>query len=429
MSDTDPSGFEEARAPWRQDWESIERDSGSTRERCRPSRGCWSSDPNGNFVWSMGLTQHAHGVDNVQALVNVGLGPGLAGPSEPGPDADPGPLGVQGGAEVGCAPGLEPNTARISGAPWGFRCRAGRPWTAAARSRPPRTGDVDVFWIVGGNFLETLPDAAGVAARSRGRRSGFHQDIVLTSIDAGAALGHGGPVPGHDALRVAGRRHRDLDRAAHHLLARDPRAAASARRGRSGRSSARSRRACGRTARRRSASGPRRPSGTRSPRAIPLYAGIETPASQGDQVQWGGARLYADGASRRRTARRTSCGGRPAGASPRRLVLRLDPPRQAVQLDGAARGRPADRRRARRRPDRGRRRERSAAAEGDASASSRDRRRVRGRARIAPIKPGNLEVHWPEGNVLLGTQIDPDSGEPDYNALVRLEKLELFRRL
>jgi hypothetical protein len=45
-----------------------------------------------------------------------------------------------------------------------------------------------------------------------------------------------------------------------------------------------------------------------------------------------------------------------------------------------------------------------------------------GHARIAPIKPGNLEVHWPEGNALLGTQTDPDSGEPDYNARVRVEK-------
>jgi hypothetical protein len=40
----------------------------------------------------------------------------------------------------------------------------------------------------------------------------------------------------------------------------------------------------------------------------------------------------------------------------------------------------------------------------------------------APIKPGNLEVHWPEGNVLLGNTIDPDSLEPDYNAVVTIER-------
>jgi anaerobic selenocysteine-containing dehydrogenase len=48
----------------------------------------------------------------------------------------------------------------------------------------------------------------------------------------------------------------------------------------------------------------------------------------------------------------------------------------------------------------------------------------RGAVRICPIKPGNLEVHWPEGMCLIsGSVVDAESGEPDYNALVRVEKL------
>jgi anaerobic selenocysteine-containing dehydrogenase len=47
-----------------------------------------------------------------------------------------------------------------------------------------------------------------------------------------------------------------------------------------------------------------------------------------------------------------------------------------------------------------------------------------GRLRAAPVKPGNLEVHWPEGNVLLSASaIDHASMEPDYNAVVTLESL------
>ena len=45
-----------------------------------------------------------------------------------------------------------------------------------------------------------------------------------------------------------------------------------------------------------------------------------------------------------------------------------------------------------------------------------------GRIRISPIKPGNLEVHWPEGMPLLSDAVDRQSGEPDYNALVRVAK-------
>src|SRR5262249_54455917 len=47
-----------------------------------------------------------------------------------------------------------------------------------------------------------------------------------------------------------------------------------------------------------------------------------------------------------------------------------------------------------------------------------------GRARIDAMKPGHLEVHWPEGNVLLAREaIDAASREPDYNAVVTPEKL------
>ena len=49
--------------------------------------------------------------------------------------------------------------------------------------------------------------------------------------------------------------------------------------------------------------------------------------------------------------------------------------------------------------------------------------RFDGRVFRAPIRPGNVEVHWPEGNALLGPEIDPESLEPDYNAVVTIEAL------
>jgi anaerobic selenocysteine-containing dehydrogenase len=61
-------------------------------------------------------------------------------------------------------------------------------------------------------------------------------------------------------------------------------------------------------------------------------------------------------------------------------------------------------------------------SEGDPVRLVSDAGDFRGGVRFAPIKPGNLEVHWPEGMPLLSTATDPESGEPDYNALVRVEK-------
>jgi hypothetical protein len=47
-----------------------------------------------------------------------------------------------------------------------------------------------------------------------------------------------------------------------------------------------------------------------------------------------------------------------------------------------------------------------------------------GKVYTAPIKPGNLQVHWPEGNVLLDRSKRSSEGVPDYNAVVCLEKVE-----
>jgi len=53
-----------------------------------------------------------------------------------------------------------------------------------------------------------------------------------------------------------------------------------------------------------------------------------------------------------------------------------------------------------------------------------DHGRMEGRVFLAPITRGNLQVHWPEGNVLIPRGIiDPVGGVPDYNAQVRVEAL------
>jgi anaerobic selenocysteine-containing dehydrogenase len=54
--------------------------------------------------------------------------------------------------------------------------------------------------------------------------------------------------------------------------------------------------------------------------------------------------------------------------------------------------------------------------------------RFEGRVMLAPIAPGNLQVHWPEGNLLIRRGVtEPNSGVPDYNASVVVEKLEYDR--
>jgi anaerobic selenocysteine-containing dehydrogenase len=50
--------------------------------------------------------------------------------------------------------------------------------------------------------------------------------------------------------------------------------------------------------------------------------------------------------------------------------------------------------------------------------------RFRGRVKISPVAPGNLQIHWPEAQVLIDhTKRSPEAGIPDYNAKVQLKKV------
>jgi len=47
--------------------------------------------------------------------------------------------------------------------------------------------------------------------------------------------------------------------------------------------------------------------------------------------------------------------------------------------------------------------------------------RLAGRCHIAAMRPGNVELYWPEGNVLIPRGIiEPGSRIPDYNAMVQI---------
>ena len=129
----------------------------------------------------MGLTQHVHGVDTVRALVNVGLARGLPGRPNRGLMPIRGHSGVQGGAEVGCTPRPgEPGLARWEKL-WGFPVPRADGLTASDQVDASAAGAIDVFWIVGGNFLETLAGAARNRAALARPGLRIHPGIVSTA--------------------------------------------------------------------------------------------------------------------------------------------------------------------------------------------------------------------------------------------------------
>jgi molybdopterin-dependent oxidoreductase alpha subunit len=426
------AGFDDARArALGTVWEALERESGASRGEMEAFARLLVQRPNAIFVWSMGLTQHRHGVATIRALINVGLARGLPGRPNRGLVPIRGHSGVQGGAEVGCVPGLDEGTRSRWAEVWGFDPPTHAGWTTAEMIDRAAAGDLDAFWIVGGNFLETLGDEARSRRALARPALRVHQDIVLSS--SMLVEGEGDVVVLPAATRyesVGGGTETSTERRIIYSPEIPGRRIGSARPEWQvfGDVMARVRPEDARRIRFESAEAIRE----EISRAIPLYRGIERLRVKGDQVQWGGRLLYEDGRFATSDGkahfslvapigRRSDAG--PVSAEPGQQNLFFVSTRRGKQfnsmvqrdqdpLTGASRDdvfiSPEDLRRLH-------------LEEGAAVNLTSEDGTFRGRLKSAAMTPGNLEVHWPEANVLLcGRAIDPESHEPDYNAVVRL---------
>ncbi|MBA3307389.1 MAG: FdhF/YdeP family oxidoreductase [Chloroflexi bacterium] len=182
-------GWPELRAELaQQTLEDLARWSGSSVEDFRRFARMYAAARSAVLVWSMGITQHVCGTDNVAAIINLALARGNVG--RPGAGLMPirGHSGVQGGAEMGCyatvLPGgvpIEQESAEALTAQYGFRIGAERGLSAAEMVEASGRGELDVLWSVGGNFLDTLPEPAAVHAALERVPLRVHQDIIISS--------------------------------------------------------------------------------------------------------------------------------------------------------------------------------------------------------------------------------------------------------
>ena len=419
------AGFNEAKAAVeRQDWDLLEHESGVTRREMRRFAEILRDAKSGIFVWSMGLTQHAHGVDTIEALINVSLARGWVGQEKTGLMPIRGHSGVQGGAEVGCAPWLDKIQQERFEEVWGFTLPTFRGLSASEMVAAAYRGEIDVFWMVGGNFLETLPDPAAAGQALENVRTRIHQDVVLSSmmllppkdtvIVFPATTRYESPGGGTETSterriifspEIPGRR----------IGSAKPEWEVF------GEVAVRVRPELKDKIRLTSSQQIRDEMGS----AIPLYAGIERLSSEGDNFQWGGNALFADGKFATPDGKAIFSAVAPKERRAPKGMFYLST-RRGKQFNSMVH-RAID-------PLTGASRDDILISREDANRLGVENREpIRlassvgtyvGRAMIDEIKPGNLEVHWPEGNCLLSREeIDIASREPDYNAIVRIEKM------
>ena len=122
------------------------------------------------ILYAMGITQHAHGTDNVRAISNLALLTGNVGKEGAGVAPLRGQNNVQGGGDMGALPNLLPGYSRVDVQE--ARDRFTRVWGTEPPGEPgiPLTemwdaildGRIKAMWIVGENPFLSDPDASHV---------------------------------------------------------------------------------------------------------------------------------------------------------------------------------------------------------------------------------------------------------------------------
>jgi molybdopterin-dependent oxidoreductase alpha subunit len=424
------AGFSELRAQLEgQSWQDLEAASGSTRDEMLAFARMLAVARTAVFVWSMGVTQHSFGDDAVRAVVNLALTKGFVGREKCGLMPVRGHSGVQGGAEMGAYsttfPGGLPvnatNAAKLAEI-WGFEVPSTPGMTTPEMVDAAHQGRLDALVMSGGNFTEVLPAPAYVREALSRVAVRAHLDIVASSqmlVPPGEAVVL---LPVETRYEMAGgvTETSTERRVIYSPDVPGPRVKeARPEWDIFGELAARVR---------PELAGKVRFASTREIReeiskTVPQYALIRTLEREGDQFQYGGERLCRgwqfptpDGKAHWSVVPLPERDV-PAGSflvTTRRgrqfnsmVQGGLDPhtgaSRDAVLVnpaDASALG----------------------VGDGDPVVLRSDAGEMTGRARFAPVARGTLQVHWPEGEVLIGpAKRSALSGIPDLTAVVTLE--------
>lgn len=444
------NGFEELKASLdAQSWEELERISGASKEEMYAFAKMVGEAQKAVFVWSMGITQHECGEDNVRSIINLALTKGFVGREGCGLMPIRGHSGVQGGAEMGCYatvfPGgkpITPENARQLSEQWGFEVPTTKGLIAPEMINAAYEGQLDVLFSVGGNFLEVLPEPDYVEAALKRVPLRVHMDIICSSQMLVEPADTVVLLPASTRYEVPGgvTETSTERRVIFSPEIPGPRIGEArpewevfmelARRVRPEIADKLHFSEVGVSPALEDGTG-KMPIAQESTTAIrqeiaqviPQYAGIQHLKEAGDQFQYGGSHLCfgwnfptADGKARfaelspfqRELPEGCFLVATRRGKQFNSMVQERKDSitgamREAVlmsQVDADQLG----------------------LKDGDAVILKNELGELKGRVYIAPIKPGNLQVHWPEGNVLLDKSKRSKEGVPDYNALVRLEK-------
>jgi len=154
-------GWEEYRAHLAAtDWRAIEHGSGIERPTIERIADLYCAAKSAVFGWTMGITHHEHGVQNVQTIVNVALLRGMIGRRHCGLLPIRGHSNVQGIGSVGVTPALKDAVLKRLKDEYGVHPPPAPGLDTFACMEAAQRGLLRFGWCLGGNLYGSNPDAA-----------------------------------------------------------------------------------------------------------------------------------------------------------------------------------------------------------------------------------------------------------------------------
>ncbi|WP_088105033.1 FdhF/YdeP family oxidoreductase [Halalkalibacter urbisdiaboli] len=183
-------------------WDNIVESSGVSKERIFELAELLAKSKNAVFAWALGLTMHSFATDNISQVANLALLRGYLGRKHSGLMPFRGHSSVQGSGEMGADPFVLPggdfkgeNIERIEKI-WGFELPKWQGDIVGVTLENivlPEENErkIKLYYMSGGNFLETMPDPEFVEKALSELDIRVHQDIILntsTLVDAKEAV-------------------------------------------------------------------------------------------------------------------------------------------------------------------------------------------------------------------------------------------------
>lgn len=163
-------------------------DSALIREAARHYAKCGPS----SIVYSMGITQHSHGVDNIFALANLAMMTGNAGKPSSGINPLRGQNNVQGSCDMGALPNLLPGYQAVTNPDlrkkfedsWGRKLPEQPGLTVVEMMNAAFEGKIRAVYIMGENPVMSDPDSTHVIEALNALEFLVVQDIFLSETAA-----------------------------------------------------------------------------------------------------------------------------------------------------------------------------------------------------------------------------------------------------